>query len=89
MNQYQVTSEEQKRKVSDVLAGNANDNIDRKKAKVEIPSEIEVSVSQKRSDGSNLMACVCNKKVMKLSETSEIAMIDVFMQSRSRGKAKI
>ena len=51
LNQYQVTSEDQKRKSSDVLAGNVNDNVKPKKAKVEMPSEFEVSVSQKKVMG--------------------------------------
>ena len=51
LNQYQVTSEEQKRKVSDVLAGNVNDNVERKKVKVEIPSEIEVVYHRKEVMG--------------------------------------
>ena len=83
LNQYQATSEDQKRIVSDVSAGV-------KKDKKDCEPEFEMSISQKKVNGSDLMSCLCIKKKSGNSTTSQVAdLIDVIMKCKRGGKVKI
>ena len=75
LDQYQITSEDQKQMVSNVLAGKSNDNCEKITVGPQKVVECEANSEQSKAQTSNAISCSCNKKLVKLEETNQVASL--------------
>ena len=86
VDQYQVTSDQQREQMSKVIAGPKSTECSEKDKRSE--GEVELSVTQKSDVGA--MACSCNKKKFNINQTDQVgSMIREIMETRRGSKTKI
>ena len=69
VDQYQITSDAQRTKMSNIIQGNS---ISCEEAKGECSSKLELMLTDKTS-GKSEMSCICTKNSVKTSETLKVA----------------
>ena len=80
VDQYQITSDEQRESLSKIIAGESHE-----KPRM---SEVEVAVTEKSWD--TCMSCKCNKKVIEVNELEKLgSLINTLVTAKGQGKAKV
>ena len=94
LDQYQITSEHQKEMISEVLAGPKPKQVEISDVQNEV-KETKACTSdavskQNNQDLSTEIACDCNKRLLKISETSQVAsLINDIVSNRQGGKTVV
>ena len=85
VDQYQVTSDEQRKQISRCISG---ENVKKGNGKLASETEVEVTVSQKNSD--QCMSCSCKKGKVNVGQTEDIGkMISDIVSSRKGANTTI
>ena len=93
VDNYQVTSKEQKKQISAVIAG--NENIPTTiKSKVQLDNEsrnsLEVTVKDRVIGGENLFECSCQKNCFKVNDSAEVgSLVSNILSLKKHGKTKL
>ena len=89
VDKYQITSDEQKEKMSIILCGGQG-STESKNAETGKDPTLEISVNDKSKSNLCCGACSCKSKVMKIEESHKIGeMINSLLKAHKCGKAKI
>ena len=94
MDQYPITSEHQKEMISEVLAGPKSKQVEISDMQNEV-KETKACTSdavskQNNQDLSTEIACDCNKRLLKISETSQVvSLINDIVSNRQGSKTVV
>ena len=90
LDKYEITSEDQRATISNVISGNNCINVEEKENESEQSNEMQVVVSDKSHDTLQAIACMCSKKMVKMHETPQVAeLLTSLLEARKGEKAKI
>ena len=82
VDQYQITSDEQRQEMSEIIGGK------KKQESVENVSKLELSVGEQSPNHS--VKCSCSRQEVKISETAQLGqVINEIVNVKNRGKATI
>ena len=93
LDQYQITSEHQKEMISEVLAGPKPKQVEISDVQNEV-KETKACTSdavskQNNQDLSTEIACDCNKRLLKISETSQVTSLINDIVSNRQGSKRV